>query len=493
MKATEERELKLGVGPGFRLPDLPGERLTPRVLTSVYLDTSDHRLATAGVTLRRRAERGRRHWQLKLPRGHARLELELPDTSSGTGKRGRARGRRAVDDPPAEMVDLVTAYTRGAALIPVATLRSRRQGVMVRDFRGPVAEVVLDSVQVLDGQPTVKRFREVEVELTGGDEAALLRIGEMLRAAGATDGDGRPKLLRALGIVPAPPPAPPEPSAPPAEGLRAMIENQLGLIVAHDAGTRRGEDPEDLHQMRVACRRLRALLREAQPMLEPAWVEPLRDELEWLGDELGAVRDLDVLRQHLSDEIATLDPADARGGSRLLRVLDAERTRVRGGLLVALRSERYLTLLGLLDEAARQPHIVDVDASLETVARDAFKRLRRAVRGLGEEPSDEALHDVRIKAKRARYAAELVAPAAGRLAERFIDRAKNFQDVLGEHQDAVVAQRRLRELAGRARGAAVAFVAGRLLERQAARRAKILRQFPKCWRKLQKRGLKAWH
>jgi CHAD domain-containing protein len=489
MKATREREIKLGAGPRFRLPDLPGERLPPVVLTSVYLDTVDHRLALAGVTLRRRLEGGRSRWQLKLPRGDARLELELPDERRGS--RGRRHAER--DTPPGEMIDLVTAYTRGAALTAVATLRSRRQKVVVRDFRGPVAEAVLDSVHVLNGHATLKRFREVEVELTGGDEAALRSIEQTLRAAGATDGDGRPKLLRALGIEAVPPPSPPEPSATPAEHLRAMIEAQRALLIAHDAGTRLGTDAESLHQMRVACRRLRALLREARSMLEPEWVQALRAELEWLGDELGAVRDLDVLRQRLSDDVATLDPADARGGARLVHGIEAERDRVRdGGLLPALRSPRYLALLGALDDAARQPPIVDADVSLVSIARDAFKRLDRAVRELGEEPANEAVHAVRIMAKRARYAAELAAPVSGKPAERFIERAKDFQDLLGEFQDGVVAQQRLRELAGRSRTAAPAFVAGQLVARRATRRAEILRQLPKRWRKLQKRGSKAW-
>jgi CHAD domain-containing protein len=390
------------------------------------------------------------------------------------------------------MVDLVTVLARGAPLVPVATLRSRRQGVLVRDARGPVAEVVLDSVQVLSGPSAVKRFREIEVELTGGDESDLERLEQALRAAGATDGDGRPKLLRALDIEPAPPPEPTPPEAPAVEQVRAMIEAQFRQIIANDPGTRLGQDPELLHQMRVACRRLRTLLREAGSMLDPEWVEPLREEIGWLGDELGAVRDLDVLRQHLSDEIAALDPADARGGARLIRALEAERGGRREELVAALRSERYFTLLGALEDAARKPQIADPDVSLESVARDAFKRLRKAVRRLGDEPSDEALHEVRIKAKRARYAAELVAPAGGKLVERFIERAKEFQDVLGECQDAVVARERIRALAARRRGAASAFVAGRLLERQVARRAEILRQFPKRWRKLEKRGLKAW-
>lgn len=492
VKTTEERELKLGAGPRFRLPDLPGEPLAPRLLTNIYLDTADHRLATAGITLRRRVEGGKSRWQLKLPHGNARLELELSGDADSAARRSSAERRAHADVPPARMVDLVTAWTRGAPLAPVATLRSRRQGVLVRDVRGPVAEVVLDCVQVLNGPSAVKRFREVEVEQTGGSEAELARIEQVLRAAGATDGDGRPKLLRALDIEPAPAPEPVEPDAPATERLRAMIATQLQEIITNDPGTRLGRDPEPLHQMRVACRRLRAILRAAGATLVPEWTDPLRDEIAWLGDDLGAVRDLDVLRQHLSDEIATLDPTDARGGARLIRALEAERDGQRAKLLAALRSDRYLQLLGALDEATRKPQIADPDVSLEVVARDAFKRLRRAVQGLGDEPSDAALHGVRIKAKRARYAAELVAPVGGKQVRRFIDRAKDLQDVLGEYQDAVVAQQRIRDLVPRAGGAASAFAAGRLLERQIARRAEILGQFCKRWRKLEKQGMKAW-
>jgi len=492
IKATDERELKLSAGPRFHLPDLPGERLRPRVFTSTYVDTADHRLATAGVTLRRRVEAGRGRWQLKLPRGKSRLELEVADPPAGS--RGRRRRRRPVapDVPPASLVDLVTVYARGAPLVPAAILRTRREGVMVRDPRGPVAEVVIDSVQVRDGHRTTERFREIEVELTGGDEHALLDIEDRLRQAGAGDGDGRPKLLRALGIAPAPPPPPAEPAAAAPEQLRAALAAQVALLVATDPGTRLGEDPEALHQMRVACRRLRTMLREARAMLDADWVQGLRDEIEWLGDELGAVRDLDVLRQHLSDQIATLDPADARGGSRLIRALEAERGRVRHTLIAGLRSERYLRLLAALDEAARAPRIADGEASLVDAAAGAFKRVRRAAKALGDQPADEALHELRIKVKRARYAAEMVAATVGDPAERFIERAKELQDLLGDYQDAVVAQQRIRELAARARGAAAALEASPLLERQATRRAELRGQFPRRWSKLEKRGLKAW-
>jgi CHAD domain-containing protein len=487
MKRTEELEVKLRVGPGFRLPALPGERLPPRTLTSVYLDTPDHRLAVAGVTLRRRVQGREGRWQLKLPRGEARLELELP-----AARPGGARRSGAPEAPPARLVDLVTAWSRGLPLVPAATLRTRRQGLLVRDIQGPLAEVVLDSVQVLEGSGKGMRFREVEVERRGGSEADLDRVVQALRGAGATEGDGRPKLLQALGLDPVPPPGSPTAESPGPERLRALIALQLHQIVIHDPGTRLGEDPEALHQMRVASRRLRAFLREAGAMLAPAWAEPLGDELAWLGDELGVLRDLDVLRERLSEEIAGLGAAEARGGARLLRALDAERAGRRASLLAALRSERYLRLLATLDEGARAPRIADPEVSLTSIARDAWKRLRRAAEGLGDAPSDAALHGVRIKAKRARYAAELVVPEGSKKVRRFLDRVREFQDLLGEHQDAVVAGRRLRELAGQARGRASAFAAGGLVERARARRAEILSELPRRWRKLEKRGMKAW-
>jgi CHAD domain-containing protein len=476
VKATREREFKLEVGPRFRLPPLPGEPLPLRVLTNTYLDTSDHRLASAGVTLRRRVERGAGVWQLKLPRGEARLEIEVAGPAGA---------------PPDELRDLVTAYARGGALVPVAILRSRRRGVRVRDLEGPAAEVVLDDVQVLERGRVVRRFREVEIEQIGGDEAALERLAALLRAAGATACDFRPKLFRALGL-PEPVAEPTLAGGGPVDRLKAVLGQQLTQILAHDPGTRSGSDLEDLHQMRVATRRLRAVLRAARPMLDPAWVEPLREELRWLGAALGPVRDLDVMREHLAGEVASLEPSDTRGGRRLVSLLDRERGEARRAMLEVLRSERYLRLLDALEDAARRPKIVDAEVSLPGVAADEFRSLRRAAEALGETPGDEELHEVRIKGKRARYAAELAEPLLGHRATRFIQRAKDFQDLLGEHQDAVVAAQRVRELAGRARSAHVALVAGQFIERERQRRDAARAGFGKQWKKLERRGRKAW-
>ena len=101
--------------------------------------------------------------------------------------------------PPDELTRLLVASMRGGALVPIATLRTRRAGVRVRDLDGSVAEVVLDTVAVLEQGRVVRRFREIEGELLTGDEATLERIRQALRAAGAVDGDGRPKVFQALG------------------------------------------------------------------------------------------------------------------------------------------------------------------------------------------------------------------------------------------------------------------------------------------------------
>jgi CHAD domain-containing protein len=476
-KETLEQELKLGADRSFRLPSLPGVALPPRVFTSTYYDTAGYRLAAAGVTLRRRVEQGKGLWQLKLPRGVDRLELELPGGPAG---------------PPPAMRDLLMPYLRGAPLEAVAKLRTRRGGIQAQELDGAVADVTLDVVSVLDGRRTARTFQELEVELVSGDGKALSRIGKVLRAAGATEGDTRPKLFQALELERPAPPRPPGPRAASSEHLKAMIAAQYHAIVTHDPGTRLGTDAEELHQMRVATRRLRAFLRAARPLVELEWAKELRSELAWLGAILGAVRDLDVLMERFREDAAGLDSAEQRALRPFFRLLEAERSEHRDSLLEALRSERYIQLLARLEAATESPRLTGEETPLRSIAAAEFKRLRKAVKGLPADPSDEELHAVRIKGKRARYAAELAEGSVGGRATRFIQEAKTFQDVLGEHQDAVVAEQRLRAGVRRIGGRTFAFTAGRLIEREEQRRAAARAAFPPAWGRLEKHGREAW-
>ena len=474
VKQTEEREIKLAVPPGFRLPELPGEPLEATRFTSTYVDTEDRRLARARVTLRRRVERGKSVWQLKLPHEGDRLELEESGGPAG---------------PPGGLAEMIAGLVRGKELAPVAVLRTKRSGVRVRENGSAIADVVLDEVARMDGRRIAERFTEVEIEaVNGGDRPALERIAEVLRASGALPSDGRPKVFRSLRIPPRPVPAFTEE----AEHVRAAIEAQYDQMVAHDPGTRVGRDPEALHRFRVATRRLRAILRAAGPLLDPGWASELREELKWLGGVLGPVRDLDVLLEHLEHARAELLGDERAASAELVAKLVAERADARAAMLEALASERYVALLDRLEAAAREPRILAGTTTLADLAAREFGRLEKAGAGVKADSSDDALHELRIRAKRARYAAELAEASVGKRATRFVERAKLFQDVVGEHQDAVVAEERIRGLCGTVKDARVAFAAGRLVERQQARRRLSREAFPPAWQKLQRSGRRAW-
>jgi CHAD domain-containing protein len=448
MRATVERELKLDVGPGFALPDLGGDELPSRSFMSTYHDTADRSLARAGITLRRRVEDGTSLWQLKLPRSDgARSELEEPGGADGL---------------PERLAQLLVAHLRHGPLQPVASLHTNRSGVRVLDHSRRLADVTVDDVDVVDGAGAVPRFVELEVELVDGDTSDLERIGRELRRAGARRSPQTSKVMRVLGRPAGP--APPAPEASLVAHLGHLLEVQLRELEAHDPGVRLGEDAEAVHRFRVATRRARALIRETRFALGDE-LAPLAEELRWLTRSLGPVRDLDVLLAHLSAEVTELGP-DEHEGRELLQGLDAEREHARCRLAEALDSPSYIELLDDFENALSRLPSLEIDDPVDAAARSAFRRLRRAVAQLPDDPADEALHALRIRAKRARYASELATLAVGKPAVRVVEALKQVQDAIGEHQDAVVAEERLRRVAHGPTGIA----AGRLIERERGRR-----------------------
>ena len=266
------------------------------------------------------------------------------------------------------------------------------------------------------------------------------------------------------------------------DGLQAAIRANAAELAAREAGTRSGADPEDLHKFRVATRRTRSLLRSTRKLVADADEgERLRAELKWLASLLGEVRDRDVLIAYLLEELETLDGAPF---GAVLELLDEERTRARRELGVALDSARYKALLAALET----PPALRPGETLAAAARDEYRRVRKTMSALSDDPADEELHKARIRVKRARYAAE----AAGS-ADRFTARAKELQDVLGEHQDAAVAEERVRALLARVRGSGrTAFAAGQLVERQRARRRAARAAWPGAWKRLRKAGDKTF-
>src|SRR5712671_4312196 len=490
-----EREVKLGAGPAFHLPDLNGVvdsvTVTPPEavrLETVYYDTPDLRLARWSVSLRYRAGEG---WTLKLS----------PAVQQGLLERDEITFQGGPKKPPAAAVALVRAYVRKAELVPVARLSTIRRRVRLVGINGArIAEVVDDEVSVRDGRRVAARFREIEVEVAGadGNEAVVVPLVERLRAAGAGAPDPTPKHIRALGPRAMEPPEvaplPVTPESPARDVIRSVLAESVAAILRNDPLVRATKDPEAVHQARVATRRLRSHMRTFGPLLEPEWTDPLRSELGWLAMALGAVRDREVLLERLRDRVKSLPAADHRSANSLLHILEVEIENLRRKLLAELGSTRYVDLLERLVEAVHSPaSLPEADqpasAVLPTFAAGPWRRLRSAVRQLPDPPTDPELHRIRILAKRARYAAEAVAPVAGSAAAAFARAAAKLQTVLGEHQDSVTAQAWLRSarITGRR-----AFVAGELiaLEHIAAEEARA--KWPKAWKAVDRKQLRQW-
>jgi CHAD domain-containing protein len=253
-----------------------------------------------------------------------------------------------------------------------------------------------------------------------------------------------------------------------------------------------------VHRLRTSTRRLRSELRTFEGLIDAAWAERLEVELKWLAGALGAVRDLDVLRDRLTE--AAGDDRDVLGP--LFRSIDDRHAQATEALRDVLQSDRYHTLIDTVADAVGGLALRDeawerCRSALPPLGARAWKRLKTSACALGPDDPDEDFHEVRKRAKRARYAAEAVAPALGAkragLIQQFARRATRVQDVLGEHQDAIVAAETIRHVvAEHPDDAPFSLAAGRLLEREeeAARDARA--DFFKVWDRLDRKKYVRW-
>jgi CHAD domain-containing protein len=247
-----------------------------------------------------------------------------------------------------------------------------------------------------------------------------------------------------------------------------------------------------VHQIRVAARRMRTVLLAVRKIVRADWVEPLLSGLKWLSDIFARARDLDVQMQYFRREAEQLKTHDRRPLERFLRHLESEREKTQQMLMDEMKSARYLGFISKLRQAADVRDVVRSHHSLTDVADRQFCKLRKAVRKLKQTPSNDDLHRVRIKTKRARYAAELARVSGGKPVSRFIKTAKQFQDLLGTHQDAVLAERYVLGLLKYQTGQQAAFTAGLLVARANQQREAVRKEFWSEWKRLKKRGKRAW-
>ena len=469
---------------------------TEVTLDAVYFDTPDLALARRGVTLRRRTGGDDAGWHVKLPvSGDERTEIRRP-----LG--------RATTTVPKSVLTPVRAWVRDRVPVPVASVSTRRLERALTDGAGVVlATLCDDEVRAvrLVGERLEQAWREWEVELDAGGDDLLDAVGERLLGAGAEPSHTSSKLRRALGDL-----APErEPNAAPTAGASARevfvaeLEDRVSRLHEQDAGLRAGEE-DAVHKMRIATRRLRSALRTFKPLLVRERADHLAEELRWLGQQLAPARDAQVLRERLLAAVAE-QPGElvmGRVAARIRADLRAAERAGRTSALAALDGERYFRLLDDLDSFATAPPFVaarDGSAASELprlLERDA-KRVRRAVADVetaeGDEERDAALHEVRKKAKRLRYAAELATPVLGKRAKRLGRRARRVQKALGRHQDTVVARAYLREQGVRAHlDGENAFTYGRLHAREDAAAGEAVDDFVRAWAKVPAKDLRGW-
>ena len=493
---TIEHEVKLPASPAFRMPpldDLPDDvRVHDRgeaTIQTVYYDAPDLRLIRDGASLRYREGQS---WTVKLPAAEraaalTREEIEFPDDGGVV---------------PADALRLLRAYLRTADVVPVLRLRTVRHRWDVADAGDLVlADIVDDDVEIVSGSPGRVRFREVEVERKDPSAAPVVdAVVERLRAAGAGAPDPTPKPARALGAIATAPPdvvvaeLPDEPTA--GDVVRRALATSVLHLIRHDPVVRLDADPEGVHQTRVATRRLRSDLRTFRSLLDEGWVCGLRAELAWLGGALGAARDADVLLERVRARASSLDETERPAAAEIVGALERRDKDAHAAVMEALTSARYAELLDALVDAANAPCFSDAATrpageALPPLVRAPWKRLRATVQAAGNQPTSEALHEIRIGAKRLRYAAEAVGTVLGKPPSRLAAHAEAVQDVLGEHHDAVVAASWLR---GWASGASAdgAFAAGTIAGVEAVAAADARTAWAKAWRALDSRELRGW-
>jgi CHAD domain-containing protein len=244
----------------------------------------------------------------------------------------------------------------------------------------------------------------------------------------------------------------------------------------------RRDEPDAVHQMRVATRRTRSVLQAFGQVIEREATRPLGEELKWLAATLGRARDSEVLLARFTAELAAIPPTLVVGPvqARISAHFTTEYAQARQAALQALDGQRYLHLRDDLDALLAVPPLTPLARRLagKVLAgpvRQAGRRLQRALAAVpGAGDRDAAIHEARKAAKRARYAAEAAAPALGGTAARQAARTKELQQLLGDHHDSVVARMVLLDLAEQARAAGEdTFTYGVMHQRQACQAAEI--------------------
>jgi triphosphatase len=470
---------------------IDGLILEPRSTQQIfdtYLDTDDWRIHRAGFALRVRSESGTTEATLKSLHSAStevadRRELTETLTSSDS---------EAIRESAGPVGMRVCAVSGARSLLPLFELRTSRQRFAIRksDEARQLGEIALDETVISrpHGEPQASMLR-VEVEALTGTHGPLRSLVKTLRSNCALEAASDTKYSLGLKSVGLAPPAQEfaattvDDSMTMAEVAMVNLRRYMAAWLQHEPGARLGDDPEELHDFRVAGRRLDATLRQFEAFL-PAEFSKIRATLKTVLGALGHARDLDVALSELQEFSRKLPKSDRVGVEPLKEHLMSERGRARAQMLSVLDSiwvQKNLQELRVLLAAP----VAALDASAAGLAvhaspgviRRRFRKLRKLADLLRSDSSTEEYHEVRGQVKKLRYALEAVEGLYGKPANDMIRALRRWQENLGVQQDAAVATRRLNTLAGEKPKnipAETLFLMGRLAERHlgAARQAR---------------------
>jgi CHAD domain-containing protein len=505
------------------LPGLTSGSWRVRIDRDTYVDTASGDLAKAGYGARIRRRGGTS--TLALKSGAPDVAGNDERDGDGDGKRAHAPMRREELEGPATGELDPNAWPESAArellqdlvgkaeLVPLFEIRQRRQVREVRDGNGARAEISLDHGDVRRGRRQAGTFEALEVEARGGDaeEAILEPLAKAIEESGLGTPDSRSKLEIASALVaalddsnaghkayaalPKLPGVLPDDTL--AEAGRKVLRLHLGRMLAMEAGTRSGSDPEDLHKMRVATRRMRAAWRVFDGAYRPSLQRRYVAELKEVATALGTVRDLDVQLDGLEAYRRGLPESGAEAMTPLVDAWRERRDAARSALAELLDSNEYGHFVddyrsftdkpgsGVKEPKPNEPSLVREAAggriwlAYEQVrAHDAALRWADA----------EGLHALRIDGKRLRYTLEFFREALPRLqVDRLIGTVTEMQDLLGEHNDADVASKAAREFLvaqGSRLPEASRQAVGHYVDSRIAEMAQIRRRVPALWRRM---------
>ncbi|MDN5791002.1 MAG: CYTH and CHAD domain-containing protein [Micrococcales bacterium] len=426
-------------------------------LAADYVDTMDLALIRAGYSLRRREGGADEGWHLKFPKSDdSRVQLTAP---LGAG-RSPALVPRALRVHVADVLQL-------DALIPVARLvtdRTERDILRVEDH-AVVAVIADDHVTSTAVGGHSDAWREIEIDLVEGSLGDLEAIEVLLLEAGLTRSSSRSKVARSLGLEEGEVAEDGAQPAPLTAGRVAMryIRRQIGTLQGLEGDVRR-DVPGAVHKARVATRRLRSSLRTFRRLFDRSVTDSFAAEVRWLGEMLGGPRDAEVLQGRIIGDLDALPPEQIVGNvrERLERRLDTDHRAAHEVLVHALDSERMAELMESAVEMLRDPPLspraaLPAREEMRSLVRKAERRVERA-RAAAAAEHEEAnrlhlLHEVRKKAKAARYAHEALDVVSGSGSAPMAERWESVTDSLGEFQDTVVVRARLSEMAGAAAAA----------------------------------------